>query len=451
VFVDNVEIEVTAGDGGNGAVTFRREKYVPHGGPSGGDGGKGGDILFEVDTNLSTLLEFRYQRHYKAQRGGDGQSKDMFGKDAPSLLLKTPPGTAIYDAETGELIADLTLTNSKAIVAHGGHGGRGNTHFANSVQQAPKFAEKGEPGENKKLRLELKLLADVGLLGYPSVGKSTLISAVSAARPKIADYPFTTLIPNLGVVSIDMHKSFVMADLPGLIEGANLGVGLGHQFLRHVERTRVLVHILDVSGLSGRDPLADYRIICKELALYQENMADLPQIVALNKIDVAADHDMIEQVRQKLMEEGRRVFLISAATRMGLEPLLYAIWEELEKARMATVETDEPGVTIIKAEPREDLRQWNARHEPTGEWVVEGKGIEKLVAMTDLANSYAVRRLQKTLERIHFNERLRTLGVEDGDTIRIGKAEFDFEDEYKEENYQYGRRRKGQKRKDEES
>src|SRR2546423_183271 len=318
-FVDQVEVEVKAGDGGNGAVTFRTEKYVPHGGPDGGDGGRGGSVVLEVDPHLSTLLDFRYQRHYKAERGGDGQSKNMYGKNGADLVLKVPPGTAVYDRDSGELLADLTAIGDRAVVAKAGAGGRGNAHFATSVRQAPKFSEMGEPGEQRWLRLELKLLADVGLLGYPSVGKSTLIAAVSAAKPKIADYPFTTLIPNLGVVYVEPQKSFVMADLPGLIEGAHEGVGLGHQFLRHVERTRVLVHMLDVSGMTGREPLDDFRIINRELALYSERMAELPQVVALNKMDVASDPEMVDRVELTLKSEGHTVFRISAATRQGLE------------------------------------------------------------------------------------------------------------------------------------
>jgi GTP-binding protein len=433
MFVDQVEIEVKAGDGGNGAVTFRREKFVPRGGPSGGDGGRGGSIVLEVDPHLSTLLDFRYQHHYKAARGGDGQSKDMFGRDGADLVLKVPPGTMVYDRDTGERLADLTAPGQRAVVAQGGAGGRGNAHFATSVQQAPKFAENGEPGEHRRLRLELKLLADVGLLGYPSVGKSTLIAAVSAARPKIADYPFTTLVPNLGVVSIEPHKSFVMADLPGLIEGAHRGVGLGHQFLRHVERTRVLVHMLDVSGMTGRDPLEDFRAINRELALYSEDLAALPQVVALNKMDVAADPGMVRRVESALQIEGCRVFRISAATQQGLKPLLFHLWEKLEEARAGEPPPSVEPEVHIRAERKADLRDWTAHREADGAWVVQGRGVERLVVRTDLDNEYALRRLQRALERIGLNKRLKELGVKDGDTVRIGAAEFDFEDEDAEE------------------
>ncbi len=433
MFVDQVEIEVSAGDGGNGAVTFRKEKYVPNGGPDGGDGGRGGCVIFEVDPHLSTLLDFRYKRHYKAERGGDGQHKNMYGKDGADLILKVPPGTAIYDRDTGALLADLTAPGEREVVAKGGAGGRGNAHFATSVQQAPKFAEKGEPGEHRSLRLELKLLADVGLLGYPSVGKSTLIAAVSAARPKIADYPFTTLIPNLGVVYMDNHQSFVMADLPGLIEGAHQGVGLGTQFLRHVERTRVLVHLLDVSGLSGRDPLDDFRVINRELSLYSEKMASLPQIVALNKMDVATDLESVRRLEQTLHDEGYPVYRISAATRQGLEPLLYAVWDQLERTKAEIAAQPAEPIVHIRAERDRDLKRFEILQPAPGEWVIEGRGLERRIAMTDLDNEYAVRRLQRLLEKLGVHRKLKARGAKDGDTVRIGSAEFDYQDEEAEE------------------
>ena len=429
MFVDHVEIEVKAGDGGNGAVTFRKEKYVPRGGPDGGDGGRGGSVIFEVDQHLSTLLDFRYQRQYRAQRGGDGQSKKMYGKDSQDLILKVPAGTVIYDRDTGEQLADLHEAGQRAVVTRGGVGGRGNAHFATSIQQAPRFGENGEPGEQRNLRLELKLLAEVGLLGYPSVGKSTLIAAVSAARPKIADYPFTTLVPNLGVVYLEEGKSFVMADLPGLIEGAHEGIGLGLQFLRHVERTRVLVHMLDISGMSGRDPLNDFEVINRELALYSESLSKIPQIVALNKVDVAADSALLDSVESSLTERGHQVFWISAVTRQGLQPLVYAIWERLVQARAAEPPPPDTGIVHIKAEREEDFRRWDIRQESPGLWVVEGKGFERLVAMTDLSNEYALRRFQRSLERAGVNRKLKAMGAKEGDTVRIRDVEFDYEDE----------------------
>lgn len=440
MFVDQVEIEVQAGDGGNGAATFRREKYVPHGGPSGGDGGHGGSVILEVDRNLSTLLDFRYKHSYKAERGGDGQKKDMFGRNGDDLVLAVPAGTAAYDADTGEIVADLTAVGQRAVVARGGTGGRGNVHFATSVQQAPRFAEMGEPGEHRKLRLELKLLADVGLLGFPSVGKSTIIAAVSAARPKIADYPFTTLVPNLGVVSVADGGSFVMADLPGLIEGAHEGAGLGLRFLRHVERTRVLVHVLDVGGMTGRDPLEDYAALNRELELYSDRLASLPQIVALNKIDLVSDEATLAPIEASLRQRGVEVLRISAATRHGLDALLYRVWTMIEAARAETP-PEETDVVHITTEAHTSVRDWEAIHDGEGEWSVAGKGLERVVAMTNLENEYAVRRLQRLLERIGVHRKLRELGAKDGDTVRIGSAEFVYEDEDVERDLPRRRRR----------
>ncbi|MCC6731295.1 MAG: GTPase ObgE [Chthonomonadales bacterium] len=438
MFVDEAVVEVRAGDGGSGAVAFRREKYVPRGGPSGGDGGRGGSVVLEVDPNLSTLLDFRYRRHYKAERGGDGLSKDMIGKDGADTVLRVPPGTAAYDAESGALLADLAPPITRAVIARGGNPGRGNARFATSIHQTPRFAEKGEPGEQRRVRLELKLMADVGLLGFPSVGKSTLIAAVSAARPKIADYPFTTLVPNLGVVEVEPHRSFVMADLPGLIEGASEGVGLGHRFLRHVVRTRVLAHLLDVSGLSGRDPLDDFHLLNREIALYSERLAALPQVVALNKIDVG-DAALAARVERELGGQGYPVYPVSAATREGVGRFVYALWTMLKE--MPPPEPPAPPDETIRAQPREDERAWEAERTGTGEWNVRGKGLERLVAKTDLDNQHGLRRLQRFLERAGVNRRLRELGAQEGDTVRIGSAEFDYLDEdIEEHDHPRGRR-----------
>ncbi|MGV3720504.1 MAG: GTPase ObgE, partial [Actinomycetota bacterium] len=286
MFVDEVVIHVEAGRGGDGCASFRREKHVPRGGPDGGDGGRGGDVVMTADPMLTTLIDFRFKREYKAERGGNGSSNQKFGKNGAGIQLRVPVGTQVTDLETGELIADFVRPEQREVIAKGGRGGRGNTHFVSSTHQVPRFAEKGEPAEVHELRLDLKLLADVGLIGFPNVGKSTLISKVSAARPKIADYPFTTLVPNLGVVQVEPGRSFVVADIPGLIEGASSGAGLGHQFLRHVERTRMLVHVLDVSGLTMRDPYEDYLIVNQELAAYSDRLSALPQLVALNKSDM---------------------------------------------------------------------------------------------------------------------------------------------------------------------
>jgi GTP-binding protein len=436
MFVDEVEIEVAAGNGGNGMVTFRKEKHVPRGGPNGGDGGHGGNVVFKADTNLTTLLDFRYQRSYKAVRGGDGGSKDMFGKDAKDLVLKVPQGTVVTDLDTGEQIADLDAPDAKAVIARGGIGGRGNAHFVTAIHQAPRFGENGEPGEHKRLKLELKLLADVGLLGFPNVGKSTLIAAVSAARPKIANYPFTTLVPNLGVVYVETERNFVMADIPGIIEGASEGVGLGHQFLRHVSRSRLLIHLLDVSGMSGRDPLNDFEVLNRELELYDETLAALPQLIALNKVDVMAEAEAVDALEATLRERGHSVYRISAATRQGLKPLIYDTMVALERVRTEAeavrAAAEEAGETVhFTATPEVDDRHWEARTVDESTYEVVGKGIERMVAMTDLENEHAVRRLQRSLDKIGITGKLREIGAKDGDTVRIRTVEFDFEDEEK--------------------
>ena len=431
MFVDEVVIDVKAGDGGNGSVAFRKEKYVPRGGPNGGDGGKGGDVYLEADSNLSTLLDFRYQRHYEALRGIHGTSRDMSGKNAGDITLKVPVGTTATEVETDRILTDLTKHGQRVVIARGGQGGRGNAHFASSVQQAPKYAENGEPGEEHQIKLELKLLADVGLIGYPNVGKSTLIAALSAAKPKIADYPFTTLVPNLGVVRVDEERTFVIADIPGLIEGASEGVGLGHQFLRHVERTRLLCHLIDISGTTGRDPLDDYAIINRELAAYDDKLAQLPQVVVLNKSDIA-DPEEAELLRAEFADEDKPVFVISAATRTGLEPLVYFLAERLSEMPLPPAFDDEiVRITADTMKGRRTDRRWDAAYDAgTQTYVVSGKGIERLVAMTQLQNEDAVNRLQRTLEKTGIINKLRTLGAKQGDTVRIGKAVFDFFDEY---------------------
>lgn len=430
MFVDEVTIEVKAGDGGNGSVAFRKEKYVPRGGPNGGDGGKGGDVYAEADSNLSTLLDFRYQRHYEALRGIHGTSRDMHGMNASDITLKVPIGTTATDVGTGRILGDLMKHGQRIMIARGGQGGRGNAHFASSVQQAPKFAENGEPGEERQIKLELKLLADVGLLGYPNVGKSTLIAALSAARPKIADYPFTTLVPNLGVVRVDEERTFVIADIPGLIEGASEGIGLGHQFLRHVERTRLLCHLIDVSGTSGREPMDDYAVINRELAAYSEKLAQLPQVVVLNKTDIA-DPEEVELLRAEFAEEDMPVFVISAATRTGLEPLVYYLAERL--AEMPLPPAFDDGIVRITPDTmkgRRTDRRWEASFDAGNQvYIVSGAGIERLVAMTQLQNEDALSRFHRTLEKTGIINKLRTLGAQQGDTVRIGKAEFEFFDE----------------------
>ncbi|MFZ4780672.1 MAG: GTPase ObgE, partial [Armatimonadaceae bacterium] len=330
MFIDEINFNIHAGDGGRGAATFRTEKHVPRGGPDGGDGGRGGSVWLETDANISTLLDFRPGKNYRADRGMDGMGKQQFGKDGKDLVLKVPPGTQAFDAITGQLLADLAGHPMKFEIARGGRGGKGNIHFVSSVQQAPKFAELGEPGETFAVRLELKLLADVGLVGYPNVGKSTLLSVVSAARPKIADYPFTTLVPNLGVVALDHSRSFVIADVPGLIENASEGAGLGIQFLKHLERTRLLIHMIDISEYSGREPKDDYAVIRAELANFSADLAALPEIIVLSRADLVFD----EAYKQELLEHYQTIspetLIISAPTRLGLDELMKLVWSKLE-------------------------------------------------------------------------------------------------------------------------
>ena len=445
--VDEVEIEVQAGDGGNGAATFRREIFVPNGGPNGGDGGHGGNVIFKVSTHVNTLLDLRYRHVYKAGRGVDGASNNMFGKDGADLTVKVPQGTVVSDFETGEIIADLNTPTSIFIIANGGVGGRGNSHFATAVHQAPKFAENGEPGEHRHLKLELKLLADVGLLGFPNVGKSTLISSVSAAKPKIANYPFTTLVPHLGVVYVEEGRSFVMADIPGIIEGASEGIGLGHQFLRHVERTRLLIHILDVGGMSGRDPLNDFDVLNRELALYSDNLSALPQIIALNKIDMLADTEEVDTLEAELTKRGHTVYRISAATRKGLRPLIFDVMGRIEKLLPPEEPAAEDSVRITATLTRDD-RQWVAEMVEEHLYEVTGKGLERMIAMTDLNNPHALRRLQRTLDRMGIYRKLKTLGIEHGDTVRIRGVEFDYADDdiYEEERVMDRQRRGRRKR-----
>ena len=332
MFVDEVEIQVRAGDGGRGCISFRREKYVPRGGPNGGDGGRGGSVILEADEGLGTLLDFRYRRHYAAPRGGHGEGSDCHGAGGDDLLLRGPVGTTVRERDTGHALGDLTRHGERLDVARGGRGGRGNARFATSTNRAPRHAEPGEPGAERWLRLEMKLLADVGLVGFPNAGKSTLISRISAARPKIADYPFTTLTPNLGVGKMSDDRSFVVADVPGLIEGAHRGLGLGHQFLRHLERTKVLVHVVDVSGASGRDPVDDLETVRRELTLFQPGFAARPQLVAANKmdaVDMANAGDHVRALEKRAAELGLPFFRISAVTGAGVPALLEAIWPHL--------------------------------------------------------------------------------------------------------------------------
>ena len=422
MFYDTARIYVKAGDGGDGVVSFRREKYVPEGGPNGGDGGRGGNIEFIVDEGLRTLVDFKYKRHYKAGRGQHGQGKNMHGKSGEDLILRVPPGTLIKDADTGELLADLTVPGQRIIAARGGRGGRGNARFLSNKQRAPRIAEKGEPGEERWLQLELKLLADVGLLGFPNAGKSTLISRISAAKPKIADYPFTTLSPNLGVVSVEEGKSFVVADIPGLIEGAHQGVGLGHDFLRHLERTRVLIHVIDLSSFE-QEPIDAFRIINRELELYSPELSKKPQVVAANKIDVPEAKERLASLIEAL-DPDIPVFPISAVTGEGVTDLLYKVQAMLEE--IGPVEPETVPETAWK-ETRYDPEKEPFTVTPEdGIYIVTGKEVERQVAMTDMANEEAVRRLARILRKMGVDDALREAGARDGDEVRIGDLIFDF-------------------------
>lgn len=421
MFVDEARIQVRAGRGGNGVVSFRREKYVPRGGPDGGDGGRGGDVIAVVDESLRTLIDFHYHKHYRAEPGRPGEGGNRQGRNGRTCVFRVPPGTLIYDDETGCLLADLTQPGQQVVVARGGRGGRGNAAFATATRQTPRFAERGEPGEERWLRLELKLLADVALIGFPNVGKSTLLARVSAARPKIASYPFTTLVPHLGVVRLEEGRSFVLADLPGLIEGAHQGRGLGDRFLRHVERAPLLVHLLDLSGLERPDPLADFETLNTELQAYSPHLASRPQIVVGNKLDLPGAKERWEQTAAELRNRGWiEVFGISAVTGEGVRELLYCLADRLETLPRPELRPSEPPPAPAVAET---LR---VEEEEPGVFVVHGPEVERLVAMTDLDNPEGVLHLQQQLRRLGVLRALRESGVAEGDVVRVGEVEFDF-------------------------
>ncbi|SDK40566.1 GTPase ObgE [Sediminibacillus albus] len=424
MFVDQVKVYVKAGDGGNGLVAFRREKYVPMGGPAGGDGGNGGDIVFEVDEGLNTLMDFRYQKHFKAKRGENGMSKGQHGKNSDPTVLAVPPGTTVRDDDTGEVIADLVEHKQRAVIAQGGRGGRGNIRFATPRNPAPELAENGEPGRERYIQIELKLIADVGLVGFPSVGKSTLLSVVSAAKPKIADYHFTTLSPNLGVVETTDQRSFVMADLPGLIEGAHEGIGLGHQFLRHVERTRVIVHVIDMAATEGRDPYQDYLAINKELKEYDLTLENRPQIIAANKMDMPEAEENLNAFKAKMTEEVS-VYPISTITREGIRELMFAVADMLDTIPKETTPIEEKEERVIyRYEPEQEGFQ--VTRDPDGAFVLSGERIEKLFKMTDFNRDESVRRFSRQMRGMGVDEALRKKGAEDGDTVRLLEYEFEF-------------------------
>ena len=423
MFVDEVKIEVRSGKGGDGAIAFRREKYVPFGGPSGGDGGKGGSIIFQASQGLSTLVELRYTKHIFAKNGENGKIKDMFGADADDTIVKVPVGSIIYDDQTNRLICDLTKDGETFVVAKGGKGGRGNVAFATPRNTAPRIQENGQPGVTLKLRIELKLLADVGLVGFPSVGKSTLISAVSKSRPKIADYPFTTLVPNLGVVDVEGVKSFVMADLPGIIEGAHQGVGLGLQFLRHIERTRVILHVVDMSPDSGRDPYEDYKIIRNELQSYKMKLALRPELILANKMDVEGAKERLDAFLKQIGDD-KIVFPISAMNRINLVPMLLKTAETVEKTPLFNIYDEEPAALDFTYTP-EDLG-FSIRKPSDHKYVVEGKKIERLMQSSNFLTDESVTRFLRQLRQIGVDDELRKAGAKDGDTIDIDGYEFEF-------------------------
>lgn len=421
-FIDRVKIYVQAGTGGNGTVAFRREAHVPKGGPSGGDGGRGGSVIFVATNSLSTLLDLRYYREYKAQNGEKGHAKKMHGADADDLVIRVPVGTCVYDDDTGNIIADLTKDGQRAVIAKGGRGGRGNARFASSRNPAPKICENGEPGEKFNLRVELKLLADVGLVGFPSVGKSTLLSVVSKARPQIADYHFTTIVPNLGVVQVKDGRSFVVADLPGLIEGASQGKGLGHQFLRHIERCRVIVHIIDMSGSEGRDPYEDYVTINKELGEYEYRLLERPQIIVANKMDGDEAEENLKKFKEKLGDQ--KVFPIIAPIHEGIDAVLYAVADALETAPDFFNQEEEQESVLYTY--KEDEKPFTIHNKGNGVWEVTGKKVERLVQMASFTTDDGFQRFALQIRNMGIDDALREAGCEDGDTVRLYDFEFEF-------------------------
>lgn len=421
MFVDVAKIRIKAGDGGNGAISFHREKYVAAGGPDGGDGGRGGNVVFVADTNLSTLVDFKYRKKYIAQNGQNGSGKRCSGKNAPDLVIRVPKGTVIKDAETGRIMADISGFEP-VVLAHGGKGGWGNSHFATPTRQIPRFAKPGATGESFDVTLELKLLADVGLVGFPNVGKSTLVSVVSAAKPIIANYHFTTLTPVLGVVRLDADTSFVMADIPGLIEGASEGVGLGHEFLRHVDRCRLIVHVVDVSGIEGRDPMEDFATINRELRNFSPELADRPQIVAGNKCDLATP-EQIAAFKAFVEGEGYSFYPITAATRQGVDDLIKAVARRLTD--LPPIREYEPEPIPVEQMVRKGSRNFTIRMED-GVYMVEGPWLMEVLGMVDLEDDESLQFFQRVLRDTGIIDRLEEMGIREGDTVNILDFEFDY-------------------------
>ncbi len=426
MFIDKARILIASGDGGNGMSSFRREKYVPRGGPSGGDGGKGGDVILEATSQVNTLVDFRYRRVFRADRGEHGKSSNKFGKNAEDLIIQVPCGTMVMTDDGKTVLADLLHHGQRYIVAKGGRGGRGNAKFSTSANRAPTFAENGEPGEEMWLRLELKVLADVGLIGYPSVGKSSLIRKVSGAKPEVAAYHFTTLNPVLGVVRLHGEDEFIMADIPGLIEGASQGVGLGHNFLRHIERTKILVHVVDVAGTEGRNPVDDVGVINTELALYSDLLPRKKQLIAANKIDLLLDTTTLEDFIAKMRQQGLTVYPISTQTGEGISDLLEAIWKELVNIQPSESPTETASDAIVYEDvPTPDFLVTRG---DDAAFVISGPRIEKLVAMTQFDDEQSLLRFQKIWRHMELDQLLREYGIKEGDTVRIAGIEFEYKE-----------------------
>lgn len=423
MFIDKAKIFIKAGKGGNGAISFHREKYVAAGGPDGGDGGKGGNVVFKVELGMTTLMDFRYKRKYVAQNGMDGSGKRQKGKKGEDIIIKVPQGTIVRDAESNRIIADLSDPEKEVILAKGGNGGWGNAHFATAVRQTPNFAKNGQSGDEREIYLELKLLADVGLVGFPNVGKSTILSMTTKADPKIANYHFTTLEPNLGVVDLGDHRSFVLADIPGIIEGASEGVGLGHEFLRHIERTRILIHVVDVSGIEGRNPIEDFDIINNELSKYDMALEERPQIVAANKTDIIQDEEAYKAFLDEMDKRGIEVFTISAATNQGVNELMNKTYEELSKLPPITI--FEPEMDIDEEEFILDDKGYEIKRDNEA-YVITGSWIEAVGGSVNFSDNESLQYFQRALLNRGVIEDLIKMGIQEGQTVRIGDLEFDF-------------------------
>lgn len=421
MFIDRAKIIVVSGAGGDGMVSFRREKYVPRGGPSGGDGGRGGSVILRANSDLNTLINFRRHRKFAAKPGAKGGAKEMFGKNAEDVIVDVPLGTIVYDDRTGEVLADMTQNGQQVMVVKGGHGGRGNSHFATPAVRAPTYAEKGEPGEEKIIRLELKVLADVGLLGFPSVGKSSFLRKVSGAKPEVAAYHFTTLNPILGVVNLDYERNFVLADIPGLIEGASQGTGLGDEFLRHVERTKVLIHVLDAAGSEGRDPLKDFHIVNNELELYSPDLIKKKQIVAANKIDLINNPKELEDLKAAIEKEGYQFFPICTLTGEGIKPLLEAAWKILQEEPETRFDSNMEKSIVYKVPKDEFIVE-----KINGTYSIKGKRIEKLINMTDFEDYVSLRRFERAWKFMGLDKLLDKEGIQEGDTVNLYGVEFTY-------------------------